>query len=398
MSDGEIRDQLMTLLVAGHETTATGLAWTLDLLTRHPDVLDRARADGDDATCARSSPSRCGCGRSSRSPAAGSPSTCEADGLDLPAGTDVTPAIWLAHTRPDAYPEPYAFRPERFLERAPAPTRGSRSAAACAAASARRSPRWRCASCSARSCAASTCAPRAAAPSASPAATSLSPPPRHPHHRHPHASWAGIACQRANTPKVVVGPDMDVGGDGRGVPSGARDRSAASSRVAALQVALRAHGVYAGAVDGLAGPGHRGRRAPLPGRQGARRGRHRRPAHASRARRPRPPPVGSRPLRLGHRGWDVAALQFALETHGFPCGRSTAASAPHNRGRRRRQAFPVCPPTASPAPRRAPRSPRPPVRAPALLARSPPRSATATARAAPASTPGSTSPPPPAPR
>ena len=48
MSDGEIRDQLMTLLMAGHETTATGLAWTLDLLVRHPQVLERAR-DGSDA-------------------------------------------------------------------------------------------------------------------------------------------------------------------------------------------------------------------------------------------------------------------------------------------------------------------------------------------------------------
>jgi cytochrome P450 len=41
------------------------------------------------------------------------------DGLVLAAGTDVTPAIWLAHTRPDTYPEPYAFRPERFLNRPP---------------------------------------------------------------------------------------------------------------------------------------------------------------------------------------------------------------------------------------------------------------------------------------
>jgi cytochrome P450 len=39
--------------------------------------------------------------------------------LDLPEGTDVTPAIWLAHTRPESYPEPYAFRPERFLEDGP---------------------------------------------------------------------------------------------------------------------------------------------------------------------------------------------------------------------------------------------------------------------------------------
>ncbi len=46
MDDREIRDQLMTLLIAGHETTATGLAWTLDLLVRHPDVLARARTGG----------------------------------------------------------------------------------------------------------------------------------------------------------------------------------------------------------------------------------------------------------------------------------------------------------------------------------------------------------------
>ena len=42
------------------------------------------------------------------------------NGHVLPPGTDVTPAIWLTHTRPDRYPEPYAFRPERFLENAPA--------------------------------------------------------------------------------------------------------------------------------------------------------------------------------------------------------------------------------------------------------------------------------------
>src|SRR3712207_7896185 len=50
--DTEIRDQLMTLLLAGHETTATGLAWTFDLLLRHPHVLDRLEAavdEGDDA-------------------------------------------------------------------------------------------------------------------------------------------------------------------------------------------------------------------------------------------------------------------------------------------------------------------------------------------------------------
>jgi cytochrome P450 len=43
----------------------------------------------------------------------------DVEGLHLPAGTDVTPAIWLAHTRADVYPEPFAFRPERFLEDPP---------------------------------------------------------------------------------------------------------------------------------------------------------------------------------------------------------------------------------------------------------------------------------------
>jgi cytochrome P450 len=43
----------------------------------------------------------------------------ETDALSLPAGTDVTPAMWLTHTRPEEYPEPYAFRPGRFLENPP---------------------------------------------------------------------------------------------------------------------------------------------------------------------------------------------------------------------------------------------------------------------------------------
>ncbi len=43
MTDCELRDELMTMLVAGHETTATGLAWALERLVRHPDVLRRLR-------------------------------------------------------------------------------------------------------------------------------------------------------------------------------------------------------------------------------------------------------------------------------------------------------------------------------------------------------------------
>ena len=122
MDDTEIRDQLMTLLLAGHETTATGLAWTFDLLLRHPHVLDRlerAVDEGDDAYV------RAVVTESLRLrpvvPIAGRrlASELRVDGHVLPPGTDVTPAIWLTHTRAETYPEPYAFRPERFLDGGP---------------------------------------------------------------------------------------------------------------------------------------------------------------------------------------------------------------------------------------------------------------------------------------
>jgi cytochrome P450 len=122
MTDTELRDQLMTLLLAGHETTATGLAWTFDLLLRHATTLRRLRnslEEGSDeymrATISESLRLR------PVVPLAGRRlgKDLEVDGLSLPAGTDVSPAIWLTHTRADIYPEPFAFRPERFLEEGP---------------------------------------------------------------------------------------------------------------------------------------------------------------------------------------------------------------------------------------------------------------------------------------
>jgi cytochrome P450 len=122
MDDGDLRDQLMTLLLAGHETTATALAWTFDLLLRHPRELARLRESleaGEDeylrATISESLRLRPVVPLAGRRLAA----DLEAGGLSLPAGTDVTPAIWLAHTRAESYPEPFAFRPERFLGEAP---------------------------------------------------------------------------------------------------------------------------------------------------------------------------------------------------------------------------------------------------------------------------------------
>ena len=123
MSDTDLRDQLMTLLLAGHETTATALAWTFDLLLRHPSALaaparlargGRGRLPaGDDHRVAAPAAGRAA-GRPPPRPRSSSPTACT-----LPAGTDVTPAIWLTHTRADVYPEPFAFRPERFLEDGP---------------------------------------------------------------------------------------------------------------------------------------------------------------------------------------------------------------------------------------------------------------------------------------
>ncbi len=123
MSDAEVRDQLVTLLLAGHETTATALAWSFDLLLRHPDKLARLTEEvrdggGDEylrATISEALRLRPVVPIAGRRLA----SDLDAGGLQLEAGTDVAPAIWLTHTRPDVYPDPYAFRPERFLDSPP---------------------------------------------------------------------------------------------------------------------------------------------------------------------------------------------------------------------------------------------------------------------------------------
>jgi cytochrome P450 len=122
MDERELRDQLVTLLLAGHETTATALAWTFDLLTHSPAAMRRLRADldaGSDAwlratiaEALRLRPVLPLAGRRLRS-------ELRTGGWVLPPGTDVSPAIWLTHTRADLYPEPFEFRPERFLDRGP---------------------------------------------------------------------------------------------------------------------------------------------------------------------------------------------------------------------------------------------------------------------------------------
>jgi cytochrome P450 family 135 len=121
MSDAELRDELMTMLLAGHETTATALAFAFDLLYRHPTALARLRDelsadDGDDAyldavvtETLRLRPIIDANQRRLTRPRV-------VAGWELPAGVSVYPAIALVHRRPDLYPRPGAFRPERFLD------------------------------------------------------------------------------------------------------------------------------------------------------------------------------------------------------------------------------------------------------------------------------------------
>ena len=120
MSDEQLRDELMTLLLAGHETSAAGLAWAVERLARHPDSLDRLASEcagGDDdyldAVVKETLRARTILPFVARDLAA----PVEIDGWRLPVGVRVTPCIHLLHRRPEVYPEPDAFRPERFLER-----------------------------------------------------------------------------------------------------------------------------------------------------------------------------------------------------------------------------------------------------------------------------------------
>jgi cytochrome P450 len=119
MSDVEIRDELMTLLLAGHETTATALSWAVERLVRHPDYRARLTEEihtGEHEFCdavvketLRLRPVLSLVGRRLKAP-------MQIGGVRLPAGVMVVPSIYLMHRRPDIYPDPERFRPERFLE------------------------------------------------------------------------------------------------------------------------------------------------------------------------------------------------------------------------------------------------------------------------------------------
>jgi cytochrome P450 family 135 len=118
LSDGELRDELMTLLLAGHETTATLLSWAIHDLARDPASQDRLSQDGGafcDAVVTetlRLHPPTGGIARRLREP-------LTIGGYALPAGTDVVPVTLLVHRRADVYPEPWTFKPTRFLDTRP---------------------------------------------------------------------------------------------------------------------------------------------------------------------------------------------------------------------------------------------------------------------------------------
>ena len=119
MSDEELRDELITVLGAGHETTATGLAWAVERLVRNPAVLAKLRASiaaGDEEylnaavkETLRSRPVIVDVARKLKAPAT-------IGGYELKQGTFVLPAIAALHYREDIFPAPREFRPERFLD------------------------------------------------------------------------------------------------------------------------------------------------------------------------------------------------------------------------------------------------------------------------------------------
>jgi cytochrome P450 family 135 len=115
LSDEELRDELMTLLIAGHETTATLLSWTIHDLARDPASQDRLAHEGGafcDAVVTetlRLHPPTGGVARRLREP-------LSIGGYELQAGTDLVPVTLLVHRRADVYEDPWTFKPTRFLD------------------------------------------------------------------------------------------------------------------------------------------------------------------------------------------------------------------------------------------------------------------------------------------
>jgi cytochrome P450 len=136
LSDQHLRDEMITLLIAGHETTATALSWVFTRILPRPDVMEKLRAELQtivgtgpvtpkhivqleylDATIKetlRLNPIVPLVGRRLQTPT-------RLSGRELPAGVVASPCIYLTHRRPDLWPEPAQFNPDRFLGKKPTP-------------------------------------------------------------------------------------------------------------------------------------------------------------------------------------------------------------------------------------------------------------------------------------
>ena len=130
MTDRVLRDEMITLILAGHETTAASLAWTINRLLSHPEVMSAARAEITNASKdAEFKPLKYletvinetmrldtvvpNVGRELQIP-------MRIAGRDLPKGVVLAPCIYLTHRRADLWPEPEKFDPTRFLDARPA--------------------------------------------------------------------------------------------------------------------------------------------------------------------------------------------------------------------------------------------------------------------------------------
>jgi len=119
LTDRELRDELVTVVGAGHETTATALAWAIERLVRHPEAMERLVTEAHDggteyaeAVCKETLRLRPVLPIVARL----LKQDVEIGGRLLPEGVIVAPNIYLVQHREDVYPEPRRFRPERFLE------------------------------------------------------------------------------------------------------------------------------------------------------------------------------------------------------------------------------------------------------------------------------------------
>ncbi len=131
LSNVVLRDQMLTLLLAGHETTAASLAWAVDRLLEHPESMAKAREEADAAgedpdpgalryldavvnETMRLRPAVPNVARELQAP-------MRIAGKELPRGVAIAPCIYLVHRRPDLWPEPEKFDPARFLDSRPSP-------------------------------------------------------------------------------------------------------------------------------------------------------------------------------------------------------------------------------------------------------------------------------------